>query len=115
MPLSRSRVGLCLALLCGGAVARADDAVGILRVDVASNGTVAVAVPFEPLAADDASAAPAARVMAVQLCGERKVATSRSLLKRLADDPNENAVVRKLACHALLDEPFREGQTPLVE
>ncbi len=52
MPLSRSRVGLCLALLCGGAVARADDAVGILRVDVASNGTVAVAVPFEPLAAD---------------------------------------------------------------
>ena len=31
-------------------VARADDAVGVLRVDVASNETVAVAVPFEPLA-----------------------------------------------------------------
>ena len=51
--------------------------------------------------ADDDSAAPAARVMAVQLCGERKVAASRSLLKRLADDPKENAVVRKAASHAL--------------
>ena len=52
--------------------------------------------------AADASAAPAARVMAVQLCGERKVAASRSLLKRLADDPKANAVVRKAASHALL-------------
>lgn len=52
--------------------------------------------------AADASAAPAARVMAVQLCGERKVAASRSLLKRLADDPKENAVVRKSASRALL-------------
>ena len=51
--------------------------------------------------AADASAAPAARVMAVQLCGERKVSASRSLLKRLADDPKENAVVRKSASHAL--------------
>ena len=50
--------------------------------------------------AADASAAPAARVMAVQLCGERKVSASRSLLKRLADDPNENAVVRKSAAFA---------------
>ena len=50
MPLSRFRAGFRLALLCGAASARADDAVGILRVDVASNETVAVAVPFEPLA-----------------------------------------------------------------
>lgn len=51
MPLSRFRVGFCLALLCAALSARADDAVGVLRVDVASNETVAVAVPFEPLAA----------------------------------------------------------------
>lgn len=51
--------------------------------------------------AADASASPAARVMAVQLCGERKVASSLSLLKRLADDPKENAVVRKSAFRAL--------------
>ena len=51
--------------------------------------------------AADASAAPAARVMAVQLCGERNVSASRSLLKRLADDQKENAVVRKSASHAL--------------
>lgn len=51
--------------------------------------------------AADAAAAPAARVMAVQLCGERKVVSSRSLLKRLADDPKENAVVRKSAACAL--------------
>ena len=52
--------------------------------------------------AADASASSAARVMAVQLCGERKISSSRSLLKRLADDPKENAVVRKSAAHALL-------------
>ena len=51
--------------------------------------------------AADASAAPAARVMAVQLCGERGVASSRCLLKRLADDPGENAVVRRSAARAL--------------
>lgn len=51
--------------------------------------------------AADAAAAPAARVMAVQLCGERKVVSSRSLLKRLADDPKENAVVRKSSACAL--------------
>ena len=51
--------------------------------------------------AADASAAPAARVMAVQLCGERGVASSRSLLKRLADEPGENAVVRRSAARAL--------------
>ena len=51
--------------------------------------------------AADAAAAPAARVMAVQLCGERKVVSSRSLLKRLADDLKENAVVRKSAACAL--------------
>ena len=51
--------------------------------------------------AADASASSAARVMAVQLCGERKVLSSRSLLKRLADDPKENAVVRKSSACAL--------------
>ena len=51
--------------------------------------------------AADAKASPAARVMAVQLCGERNVSASRSLLKRLADDQKENAVVRKSASHAL--------------
>lgn len=51
--------------------------------------------------AADASASSAARVMAVQLCGERGVASSRSLLKRLADEPGENAVVRRSAARAL--------------
>ena len=51
--------------------------------------------------AADVSASSAARVMAVQLCGERKVASSLSLLKRLADDQKENAVVRKSAFRAL--------------
>lgn len=51
--------------------------------------------------AADAKASPAARVMAVQLCGERRISSSRSLLKRLADDTKENAVVRKSASHAL--------------
>ena len=35
------------------------------------------------------------------LCGERKVASSLSLPKRLADDPKENAVVRKSSACAL--------------
>lgn len=51
--------------------------------------------------AADSSAAPAARVMAVQLCGERKVASSRALLKSLSADPKECAVVRKSAACAL--------------
>lgn len=51
--------------------------------------------------ASDASASSAARVMAVQLCGERKALSSRGLLKRLADDPKENAVVRKSSACAL--------------
>ena len=51
--------------------------------------------------AADASASSAARVMAVQLCGERNVSASRSLLKRLADDPKESTVVRKSAFRAL--------------
>ena len=51
--------------------------------------------------AADASASSAARVMAVQLCGERKVLSSRGLLKRLADDPKEDAVVRKSSACAL--------------
>ena len=51
--------------------------------------------------AADASASSAARVMAVQLCGERKISSSHSLLKRLADDPKESTVVRKSAFRAL--------------
>lgn len=51
--------------------------------------------------AADAKASPAARVMAVQLCGERKISSSHSLLKRLADDPKESTVVRKSAFRAL--------------
>lgn len=51
--------------------------------------------------AADASASSAARVMAVQLCGERKISSSHSLLKRIADDQKENAVVRKSAFRAL--------------
>ena len=51
--------------------------------------------------AADASAAPAARVMAVQLCGERGIASSIATLRRLADDPNENAVIRKSAACAV--------------
>ncbi len=58
--------------------------------------------------AADAKASPAARVMAVQLCGERKVAVSRNLLKRLADDSKENTVVRKSASHALRTLEGRE-------
>lgn len=51
--------------------------------------------------AADISAEPVARVMAVQLCGERGVVTSRSLLQRLADDLGENSVVRLSAVRAL--------------
>ena len=51
--------------------------------------------------AADAKASPAARVMAVQLCGERRISSSHSLLKRLADDPKESTVVRKSAFRAL--------------
>ena len=51
--------------------------------------------------AADAKASPAARVMAVQLCGERRISSSHSLLKRLVDDPKESTVVRKSAFRAL--------------
>ena len=51
--------------------------------------------------AADASAAPAARVMAVQLCGERGIASSIAMLRRLAGDQDENAVVRKSAARAV--------------
>lgn len=39
----------CLALLCGGLSAHADDRAGIVRVDVPADAAVEVAVPFEPL------------------------------------------------------------------
>lgn len=51
--------------------------------------------------AADASASPASRVMAVQLCGERGIAASIAMLRRLAGDQNENAVVRKSSARAV--------------
>ena len=51
--------------------------------------------------AADASASPASRVMAVQLCGEREIASSIAMLRRLAGDQDENAVVRKSAARAV--------------
>ena len=45
----------------------------------------------------DALASLAARVMAIQLCGERHIAASQSALLRLADDPSQSLVVRKSA------------------
>ncbi len=48
-----------------------------------------------------AALAGAAICLSWWLCGERKVASSLSLLKRLADDPKENTVVRKSASNAL--------------
>ena len=51
--------------------------------------------------AADTSAAPAVRVMAVQLCGEREIASSVAMLRRIAGDQNENAVVRKSAARAV--------------
>ena len=49
----------------------------------------------------DASASQAARVMAIQLCGERRIAASQTALCRLAEDPSQSLVIRKSAEHAL--------------
>ena len=51
--------------------------------------------------ADDASAAPAVRTMAVQLCGERGLASSRGTLERLASGQSAPLPLR-LAAQASL-------------
>ena len=51
--------------------------------------------------AADSSAAPAARVMAVQLCGERKVASARPTLAALAADHAAPEPLRRSALHAI--------------
>ena len=49
----------------------------------------------------DASASQAARVMAIQLCGERNISASQSVLRSLADDLSQSLVIRKSAERAL--------------
>ena len=51
--------------------------------------------------ASDAAASQAARVMAIQLCGERNITASRSALRSLADDLSQSLVIRKSAERAL--------------
>ena len=51
--------------------------------------------------AGDFSAAPASRVMAVHLCGERRVTAARATLASIADAPSTPAPLRLAACHAL--------------
>ena len=50
----RRSAAFCFALLCGAA-ASADDAVGVFRVDIFSDETVEVAMPFEPLGTNSVS------------------------------------------------------------
>ena len=47
--------------------------------------------------AGDASASQAARVMAAQLCGERRIPAAQSALKRLLDDPSTPEALRRAA------------------
>jgi hypothetical protein len=56
--------------------------------------------------AADPSAAPAARAMAVQLCGERRIASSRMALEEIAADESAPEILRRSARHSisLLDE-----------
>ena len=51
--------------------------------------------------AGDAAAAPAARVMAIQLCGERKVAASRPAIASIAAAAEAPTPLRLAATHAL--------------
>ena len=53
------------------------------------------------LCAGDASASVAARVMAVQLCGERRVMSARQRILGVAADVSAPVVLRKAASHAL--------------
>ena len=49
----------------------------------------------------DANVAPSARVMAVQLCGERRIASSWSDLRRIAESSDEPQVLRLAATRSL--------------
>ena len=49
----------------------------------------------------DASASPAARVMAAQLCGERRVNSARPALERILASPDSPEILRRSASHAL--------------
>ena len=51
--------------------------------------------------ASDSSSAPAARAMAVQLCGERRVSAARSALESILDDGSAPEVLRSSARCAL--------------
>ena len=51
--------------------------------------------------ADDHSAAPAARAMAVQLCGERRVRSARPALQRILASPNLPEILRRSAKRAV--------------
>ena len=49
----------------------------------------------------DAGVSEAARVMALQICGERRVAASRQAVRGILDDEDSPAVLRKAAGYAL--------------
>ena len=51
--------------------------------------------------AGDAVAAPAARSMAVQLCGERRVRSARPALERILASPDSPEILRRSASRAL--------------
>ena len=51
--------------------------------------------------AADPSAAPAARAMAVQLCGERRIASSRMALEEIAADESAPEILRRSARHSI--------------
>ena len=51
--------------------------------------------------AGDESAAPAARSMAVQLCGERRVKSARPALERILTSPDSPEILRRGASRAL--------------
>jgi hypothetical protein len=59
--------------------------------------------------AADPSAAPAARAMAVQLCGERRIVSSRMVLEEIAADESAPEILRRSARHSisLLDKGGR--------
>ena len=49
----------------------------------------------------DANAAPSARVMSAQLCGERRIASSRNILWRIAESHDEPHILRLAATRSL--------------
>ena len=50
----------------------------------------------------DESSAPAARSMAVQICGERRVRSSISALETIRDNPSAPEILHRSAAHSLL-------------